>query len=344
MATKRSSRTNGQPKRGLALLFPGQGSQHAGMGKRIFETSKAARRVFNEADDAVGFSLSKLCFGGSEEELEATVNTQPAIVATSLAYLAELRERLSERGRQLKPSFVAGHSLGQFSAAIAAGALAFSDGLQIVMERGRIMGEWSRNRPGGMATVLGLKDEQVAYVCRAAAPDGSVGVAVYNGPGHTVISGDVGPLQRAMQLARERGARVLRLPISVPGHMPLMQDAARELSLSIDALPFHDPQPPLVSNMSAKLLTRADEVRQELSDQICKAVQWARCVTAMADQGTGTFVEVGPGQVLSKLVHRILGDEAHGLSAERASTEELLGLAGASFDSVPSSVPLEAAG
>jgi [acyl-carrier-protein] S-malonyltransferase len=169
-------------------------------------------------------------------------------------------------------------------------------------------------------------------------------VAVYNGPGHTVISGDVGPLQRAMQLARERGARVLRLPISVPGHMPLMQDAARELSLSIDALPFHDPQPPLVSNMSAKLLTRADEVRQELSDQICKAVQWARCVTAMADQGTGTFVEVGPGQVLSKLVHRILGDEAHGLSAERASTEELLGLAGASFDSVPSSVPLEAAG
>jgi len=313
------------------------------MGKRIFDTSKAARKVFDDADKTLGFSLSKLCFEGSDEELEDTVNTQPAIVATSLAYLADLRERLSEKGRQLRPSFVAGHSLGQFTAAVAAGALAFSDGLQLVMERGRIMGEWSRNRPGGMATVLKLQQDDVVDVCRTAAPDGSVGVAVYNGPLHTVISGDVGPLQRAMQLARERGGHVLRLPISVPGHMPLMEDAARELSRKIDALRFHDPQPPLVSNVSAKLLTRAEDVRQELSDQICKAVQWARCVTAMSTEGTGTFVEVGPGQVLSKLVKRIARD-AHVLNTETATPQELLDLAGASSDSVPSSVPVEAAG
>ena len=313
------------------------------MGKRIFDTSKAARKVFDDADKTLGISLSKLCFEGSDEELEDTVNTQPAIVATSLAYLADLRERLSEKGRQLRPSFVAGHSLGQFTAAVAAGALAFSDGLQLVMERGRIMGEWSRNRPGGMATVLKLPEDDVVDVCRTAAPDGSVGVAVYNGPLHTVISGDVGPLQRAMQLARERGGHVLRLPISVPGHMPLMEEAARELSRKIDALRFHDPQPPLVSNVSAKLLTRAEDVRQELSDQICKAVQWARCVTAMSNEGTGTFVEVGPGQVLSKLVKRISRD-AHVLNTETATPQELLDLAGASSCPVPSSVPVEAAG
>jgi [acyl-carrier-protein] S-malonyltransferase len=233
--------------------------------------------------------------------------------------------------------------MGQFTAAVAAGALAFSDGLQLVLERGRLMGEYTGKRPGGMATVLGLKDGEVSDVVREAAPDGSVGVGVFNGPGHTVISGDVGALERAMALARERGGRVLRLPISVPGHMPLMEDAARQLSKSINALPFRDPEPPLVSNISAKLLTRAEEVRQELADQICKAVQWARCVRAMSDEGTGTFVEVGPGQVLSKLVRRITGD-AQVLDAEHITTEELLALADVSPAPVRSSVPVEAAG
>jgi len=168
------------------------------MGKRIFDTSKAARKVFDDADKTLGISLSKLCFEGSDEELEDTVNTQPAIVATSLAYLADLRERLSEKGRQLRPSFVAGHSLGQFTAAVAAGALAFSDGLQLVMERGRIMGEWSRNRPGGMATILGMNEAEIDDVCHEASPEGNVRAAVFNGPGQIVISGDVGPLQRRL--------------------------------------------------------------------------------------------------------------------------------------------------
>ncbi len=317
-----------QARRGLALLFPGQGSQQAGMGKRIAEISQAARQIFSDADEVLGFQISRVCFEASEEELEDTVNTQPAILTTSIAYLAYLRERLQEEGRRLRPSFMAGHSLGQFTAAVAADALDFSDGLRLVLERGRIMAEWARNRPGGLATVLGLNDRDVRTVCREASPEGKVGVAVLNGPGQTVISGEVGPLQQAMALARERGGRVLRLPISVPGHTPLMRDAARELSRFIASLTFRDPSPPLVSNISAKLLTTAEEVREELANQICAAVQWARCVIAMANQGAGTFVEVGPGQALSKLVRRITGD-AQVFGAEDAATSELSKLAAA---------------
>ena len=317
---------NGAPRRGLALLFPGQGSQHVGMGKRIAEISQAARQIFAQADEALGFRISRVCFEGTEEELEDTVNTQPAILTTSLAYLAYLRERLAEMGRRLRPSLMAGHSLGQFSAAVASDSLDFSDGLRLVQERGRIMAEWARERPGGLVTVLGLNDRAVRQVCREASPEGKVGVAVLNGPGQTVISGEAGPLQRAMQLARERGGRVLRLPISVPGHTPLMRDAAREMSRFISSLSFRDPNPPIVSNISAKLLTTADEVREELSNQICAAVQWARCVVAMANEGAGSFVEVGPGQALSKLVRRIKGDvEVFG--AENVSNDDLLHLA-----------------
>ncbi len=323
--------TNGQPKRpdgrpsgrGLALLFPGQGSQHSGMGKRLAEISQAARRVFDKADNELGFSLSGLCFEGTEEELEDTVNTQPAILTTSIAYLADLRERLAEKGRQLRPSFVAGHSLGQFTAAVAAGAIDFSDGLRLVLERGRIMAERVRTRPGGMATILGMAEDDIDHVCRDASPEGNVLAAVFNGPGGTVISGDVGPLQKAMALARERGGRVLRLPISVPGHTPIMGDAGRELSRFISATPFRDPSTPVVSNVSAKLLTRAEEVRQELSDQLVSAVQWARCVLAMANQGAGVFVEVGPGHSLSKMVRRIAGD-AQVIGTDETPAEDVL--------------------
>ena len=299
---------NGKHGGGLALLFPGQGAQHEGMGKRIAEISQAARQLFEQADEVLGFHISRLCFEGTEAELRDTVNTQPAILTTSLAHLAYLRELLLEKGRQIRPSLMAGHSLGQFSAAVAANSLDFSDGLRLVLERGRIMAEWARTRPGGLATILGLSDHAVRDVCREASSAGTVGVAVRNGPGHTVISGEIGPLQRAMQLARERGARVLRLPISVPGHTPLMSDAANELSRFIDALPFRDPDPPLVSNISAKLLTTAEEVREELSNQICAAVEWARCVLAMVNEGATSFIEIGPGQTLSKFVRRITGD------------------------------------
>jgi [acyl-carrier-protein] S-malonyltransferase len=315
--------TNGQPpKRGFALLFPGQGSQYGGMGRRIAEASQAARRVFDHADEVLGFPISDLCFEGSDEELEKTANTQPAILTTSLAHLADLKARLQEKGRQLTPSFLAGHSLGQFTAAVAAGAIDFGDGLRLVLERGRIMAERVRTRPGGMATILGMNEADINDVCREASPEGNVRAAVFNGPGQTVISGDVGPLQRAMQIARERGARTLRLPISVPGHTPIMGDAASELSRAISTLPFRDPDPPVVSNISAQLLTRAEEVRQELSDQLGAAVQWARCVLAMANQGAGAFIEVGPGRSLSKMVRRITS-EATVLSTEDAPDDVL---------------------
>ncbi|MGB2694392.1 MAG: ACP S-malonyltransferase [Dehalococcoidia bacterium] len=312
-------------RRGLALLFPGQGSQHVGMGKRIADVSESARQVFAQADEALGIRISRLCFYGSEKELEDTVNTQPAILATSVAYLAYLRERLAEVGRRLRPSFMAGHSLGQFSAAVAAESLDFGDGLRLVLQRGRIMAEWARTRPGGLAAILGLSESDVRDVCEDA--QGDVAVAVINTPDQTVICGEDDALQRAMKLARERGARPLRLRIGVPGHTPMMRDAGRELSHFISTLRFHEPKTPLVSNISSKLLTTADEVRQELSDQICAAVQWARCVVAMNEQGADTFVEVGPGHTLSSIVRRIRG-EAQIFTAEDATAEQLRSLAG----------------
>jgi [acyl-carrier-protein] S-malonyltransferase len=338
MATATPAASNGFKPSKLALLFPGQGAQSSGMGKGLFDRSNAARDVYKTADETLGFSVSELCFNGSNEELEDTANTQPAIVTTSLAYLADLRERLQETGRRLAPSFVAGHSLGQFTAAIAAGTLALTDGLQLVMERGRIMSEWARNRPGGMVTVLGMNDKQIRDVCKEVAPDGSVGVAVYNGAGHTVISGDLGPLDKAMELAKERGGRVLRLPIGVPGHTPLMRDAAAKLAKFIEAAPFHDPDPPLVSNMTGRLLTRAEDVREELSDQICKAVDWARCVITMANEGTGVFLEVGPGLALSKMVRRVTED-TQTIGADAITDEQLLDLPSAPInDELPAAV------
>lgn len=317
--------TQAEPGPRLALLFPGQGSQHPGMGKRIAETSESARQVFDDADEALGFSLSRLCFEGSAEELGDTVNAQPAILATSLAHLAYLRERLQQMGRRLRPSFLAGHSLGQFTAAVAANSIDFSEGLKLVLERGRIMTERARTRPGGMVSVIGLSERDVRQVCREVSPEGKVGVAVVNAPGRTVISGEELALQRATQLARKRGARVLRLSISVPGHIPLMRDAARELSRFISKLQFRDPETPLASNLSARLLTSADEVRQELSDQMCAAVQWARCVVAMANEGAGAFLEVGPGHALTRMVSRIR-DDVTAVSAEETPPEDMLEL------------------
>jgi len=310
-----------QPK--LALLFPGQGSQHPGMGKHIHAVSQAARSVFAQADEVLGFRLSKLCFEGPEEDLENTVNTQPAILATSMAYLEFLRERLGGLGKRLMPSLVAGHSLGQFTAAVAAGAVDFADGLRLVVERGRIMTEWARTRPGGLASILGLNSEDVEQVCEEASGRESAWVAVVNAPGQTVIAGETSALQRAMALARERGAKVIRLPIGVPGHSPVMHDAARELSRFVSTLRFGDPQPPLVSNVSGSLLTTAEEVRQELSEQICAAVQWARCFLTMLNEGTSTFVEVGPGHTLSRIARRI-SEGASVLNVQDSPADDLL--------------------
>ncbi len=291
--------------RSLALMFPGQGSQHAGMGKRVAERSAAAREVFAQAGDLLGIDVSKIVMEGSEKELARTSTTQPAILAVSWASLVYLRERAAELNRQIKPAYVSGHSFGQFSAAAAADAISFGDALSLVRERGRIMTTWSKRRPGGMASVIGPSDEDVRGVCELVSPEGDVGVAAINAPGQTVISGTIAALARAVESVRERGARVVQLPISVPGHFPKMAEARDELRRFIDRIEFRDPNAAVVSSLTGKVLTTADEVRQELSDQMTGAINWMRAFLVMRRAGVSTFFEVGPGHVLANISRRV---------------------------------------
>lgn len=289
----------------LALIFPGQGSQHAGMGRRVAEASPRARAVFNEASDVLGFDVTRLVMEGSESELRKTTTTQPAILAVSWAHLALLRERAEAFGRQLLPSAGSGHSFGQFSAAAAAESLSFADALTLVRERGRIMTRWSQKRPGGMASVIGPSDDDVRQVVEQVAPDGDVGVAAVNAPGQTVISGTLEALKRAIDAMKERGGRVVQLPISVPGHFPKMAEAREELRERIDAITFSDPKFPIVSSLTGRVLTTANDVRQELSDQMTGAINWMRAFLEMRKAGAQAFFEVGPGNVLSNIARRL---------------------------------------
>jgi len=289
----------------LALIFPGQGSQHAGMGRRVAEASPCARAVFDEAGEILGLDVTKIVMDGSEKELSRTTTTQPAILAVSWAHLAYMRERAEAMGRELRPSAGSGHSFGQFSAAAAAESISFADALTLVRERGRIMTKWSKRRPGGMASVIGPSDDDVRGVLAQISPDGDVGVAAVNAPGQTVISGTLAALSRAIDAVRERGARVVQLPISVPGHFPKMAEAREELRERIDATTFLDPKFPLVSSLSGRVLTTAEEVRQELSDQMTGAINWMRAFLEMRKAGASAFFEVGPGHVLANLIKRL---------------------------------------
>jgi len=289
----------------LALIFPGQGSQHAGMGKRVAALSAGAREVFARADELLNYNITRIVMEGSERDLRKTANTQPAILAVSWAYLVYLRERAAELGRQIRPSHVSGHSFGQFSAAAAADSISFADALKLVRERGRIMTKWSKKRPGGMASVIGPDDEDVAEVCSTISPDGDVGVAAVNAPGQTVISGTLAALARAMEAVKERGGRVVQLPISVPGHFPKMSEAREELRRFIDGIDFRDPKAPVVSSLTGRVLTTAEEVRQELSDQMTGAINWMRAFREMRRAGASAFFELGPGHVLSNISRRV---------------------------------------
>jgi len=292
-------------ERKLALIFPGQGSQHEGMGRAVAERSATAREVFAQADEILRLDVTKIVMEGTEKDLMKTANTQPAILAVSWAYLQYLRERAAAVGRQIKPSYVSGHSFGQFSAAAAADSLSFADALRLVRERGRIMTKWSKKRPGGMASVMGPSDEDVRDVCEQVSPDGDVGVAAINAPGQTVISGTLQALSRAVEAVKQRGARVVQLPISVPGHFPKMAEAREELRKFIDQIEFRDPTSPVVSSLTGRLLTTADDVKQELTDQMTGAINWMRAFLEMRKQGASTFFEVGPGHVLSSLAKRV---------------------------------------
>lgn len=293
----------------IAFVFPGQGSQYVGMGKSLYEMSAAARRVFHQADEILGFPLSSLCFNGPAEELGDTINAQPAIFTVSLAYLEALKEKWREHGHNIVPSVVAGHSLGEFTALVAAGVMDFADALQLVRERGRLMKECGDLNPGGMAAVVGLDRDVLEAICAEASEAGTVVLANDNCPGQSVISGEIGALERAMALAKEAGARrVIRLNISIASHSPLMERAAQHLNDLVSRMHLKEPEVPVVANITGRLLTTAEDIRKEIASHVVRPVQWTGSVREMINGGTGTFLEIGPGQVLGGLIRRIRSD------------------------------------
>lgn len=286
-----------------AFLFPGQGSQYVGMGRELYEGSPAARAVFDEADAFWGSSLSQICFEGPVENLTDTAVQQPALYTTSLAAWAGLQER-----DHPAPAFLAGHSLGEISALAAAGALSFTDGLALVRRRGELMKLAGDRQPGGMVAVLGLDATPVAEICRqtTAETDRFVGLANDNCPGQIVISGDETALERAMTLLGEAGARkVVRLPISIAAHSPLMQSVAQEFAAAVEAAPLEPARIPVVANVSARPVSSPAEIRSELKAQLTSPVAWTDSIRYLSDQGVTSYLEVGPGDVLLGLVKRI---------------------------------------
>lgn len=290
----------------LALVFPGQGAQFVGMGEQLTMISPAAKGVFDEADATLGFALTGLMLNGPAEELEDTINAQPAILTASIAAYAALNERLAEREASIEPVMVAGHSLGEFSALVAAGSLDFATAVSLVRERGRLMKEAGIESPGGMAAILGMDDDALAEVCAEASSEGIVVIANANCPGQTVISGEVAALERAMELAKARGAkRATRLGVSIASHSPLMAAAAERFGKLVEDSAIRAPKVPVVGNVTAAPLTTIPEIVDELSRQMASPVNWTGSVKTMIDAGVSTFLDLGPGQVVNGLIKRI---------------------------------------
>ncbi len=285
----------------IAFVFPGQGSQCVGMGKDLYDQFSAAQQVFAEADDALGFSLSQLCFAGPEADLKLTENTQPAILAMSIAAL-----RVLEAETDLRPAYVAGHSLGEYSALVAVGALAFGDAVKVVRERGRLMQQAVPAGQGAMAVILGLEMDAVRSLCNDACDDEIVAPANYNGGGQIVIAGATKAVVRAMALAKERGAkRALDLPVSAPFHCELMRPAANGLKQVLQNITVKPFSIGLVTNVEAAVNRDCQRVKELLVEQAVRPVRWEESVKQLSELGCQRALEIGPGKVLKGLIKRI---------------------------------------
>ena len=284
----------------IAFLFPGQGSQAVGMGKELAAMYPVAQETFDEADAALGYKLSQLCFEGPEDQLRLTEITQPAILTVSVAAWRVLQSKA------ITPSYVAGHSLGEYSAHVAAGTLLFADAVRTVRNRGKYMQEAVPVGVGAMAAILALASEQVQQVCEEAAQGEVCQAANLNSPEQTVISGSKAAVERATELAKKRGAkRAIMLPVSAPFHCALMQPAQDRLAEDLRALTFHPPRVPVMCNVEATLVTTAEQARDALIRQVTGAVQWDKSMRALAALDVQNFVEVGPGKVLCGLMRQI---------------------------------------
>jgi [acyl-carrier-protein] S-malonyltransferase len=288
----------------IAYVFPGQGSQKVGMGRDLYDNFEAARDVFKEADSVLGFPLSKLCFEGPEEDLRQTINAQPALVTMSAAcYKAAITT--VDKNKIITPAFLAGHSLGEYSALFLAGVLDFPTTVYLARERGRLMYEAGQKCAGAMAAILGMDETTVEAICQ----ETNTWLANINCPGQLVISGATDNILKAIELAKSRGAtRAMRLQVSGAFHSPLMQPAADGLSSIISRLTFNDPVIPIIANTSAQPLNSAKEIKEELMNQLGSSVQWQRSVEYMINNNISIFIEIGAGNVLTGLIKRINKD------------------------------------
>lgn len=299
-----------------AFIFPGQGSQYSGMGRELAEAFPAARQTFEEADDALGMKLSAVCFSGSDDELRLTATTQPAILATSIAVL-----RVVEQETGMKAACVAGHSLGEYSALVSSGALAFADAVRTVRARGTFMQEAVPVGTGTMAAMLSIESDILDGICREASQGEVVAPANFNSPGQIVIAGATAAVGRAIEIAKGKGYRkAMLLPVSAPFHCSLMQPAADRLSAVLDAAPVAAMSLPVIANATAEPNSDPDQVRPLLVRQVCAPVLWEQSVLRMTGDGVTRFIEIGPGKVLSGLVKRI----AKGV--ETMNVEDVAGL------------------
>jgi len=301
----------------IAIVFPGQGSQSVGMGKELYDNYSAARSIFDEADNALGFSITDMCFNGPEEELRKTINTQPAILTMSIACYRVLQEN------GFQPSIVAGHSLGEYSALVAAGALTFSDAVRLVRKRGQFMQEAVPLGEGSMAAVMGMERGEVIRICQQAQAEiGDVQAVNFNCPGQIVIAGTTSAVDRAIELLKAAGAkRAISLPVSAPFHSTLMKPAAVKLASELEKISVSDAYIPVVANITGQPVQTASIIKQSLVDQAASPVLWEDCVASIVEAGATTFIEVGPGKVLTGFTKKI-AKEAVTLNVEDISSLE----------------------